>query len=53
MNLENLTTLDVDLWKTLNIWVDMIKADESILQDHCLHCGKCQEVCPKQVISRY
>ena len=35
--LENLTTLDVDLWKTLNIWVDMIKADESILQDHCFY----------------
>ena len=34
---ENLTTLDVDLWKTLNIWVDMIKVDESILQNHCFH----------------
>ena len=31
---ENLRTLDVDLWKTMNIWVDMIKADESILQNH-------------------
>ena len=27
---ENLATLDVDLWKTLNIWVDMVKADQSI-----------------------
>lgn len=34
---ENLTTLDVDLWKTLNIWVDMIKADGLILQNHCFY----------------
>lgn len=31
---ENLATLDTDLWKTLSIWADMIKADESILQNH-------------------
>ena len=31
---ENLATLDVDLWKTISIWADMIKADESILQNH-------------------
>ena len=31
---RNLTTLDVDLWKTLSIWTDMIRADESILQNH-------------------
>lgn len=34
---ENLTTLDVDLWKTLNIWVDMIKADGLFLQNHCFY----------------
>lgn len=34
---ENLATLDVDLWKTLNIWVDMVKADQSILQNHCFY----------------
>lgn len=39
---ENLTTLDVDLWKTLNIWTDLIKADEAILQNHyfCLVTNK-------------
>ncbi len=39
---ENLTTLDVDLWKTLNIWTNMIKADESILQNYhfCLVTNK-------------
>jgi hypothetical protein len=34
---QNLATLDVDLWKTLSIWADMIKADESILQNHCFY----------------
>ena len=34
---DNLTTLDVDLWKTLNIWVDMVKASESILLNHCFY----------------
>jgi hypothetical protein len=31
----NLTTLDIDLWKTLSNWVDMIKADTSILTNNC------------------
>ena len=34
---ENLATLDVDSWKTINIWVDMVKADQSILQNHCFY----------------
>ena len=34
---QNLTTLDVDLWKTLSTWADMIKATESILQNHCFY----------------
>ncbi len=33
--------------------IDISSKPVVILQDHCLHCGKCQEVCPKQVISRY
>lgn len=34
---ENLATLDADLWKTLDNWVEMIKADEAILQNHYFH----------------
>lgn len=30
----NLTTLDVDLWKTLNNWADLIKIDESVLKNY-------------------
>lgn len=39
---ENLSTLDSDLWKTLNTWAAMIKADESILSNHsfCLVTNK-------------
>lgn len=39
---ENLTTLDIDLWKTLSNWVDMIKSNKSILENHsfCLVTNK-------------
>lgn len=36
-NAINLTTLDVDLWKNLSLWADMIKADESILRHHSFY----------------
>ena len=38
----NLTTLDVDLWKSLNNWSDLIKKDNSILDNHyfCLVTNK-------------
>lgn len=38
----NLTTLDSDLWKTLNTWTAMIKADDSMLTNHsfCLVTNK-------------
>ena len=34
---ENLTTLDIDLWKTLSNWVDMIKSKQSILENHIFY----------------
>ena len=39
---ENLTTLDIDLWKTLSNWVDMIKSKQSILESYsfCLVTNK-------------
>lgn len=39
---ENLTTLDVDLWKTLSNWVHMIKVDDSLLKNYhfCLVTNK-------------
>ena len=39
---ENLTTLDIDLWKTLSNWVDMIKSKQSILENYsfCLVTNK-------------
>ncbi|KAA9040836.1 hypothetical protein FW778_01995 [Ginsengibacter hankyongi] len=41
-NPSNLTTLDSDLWKTLSRWADMIKAQQSILDNHafCLVTNK-------------
>lgn len=42
---ENLTTLDIDLWKTLSNWVDMIKSKQSILENYsfCLVTNKSNE----------
>lgn len=39
---SNLTSLDIDLWKTINNWVAMLKADETILTNHtfCLVTNK-------------
>lgn len=39
---SNLTTLDIDLWKTISNWADMIMADEKILVNHtfCLITNK-------------
>lgn len=39
---ENLTTLDIDLWKTVSNWVDMIKSNKSLLKNHsfCLVTNK-------------
>lgn len=39
---ENLTTLDIDLWKTLSNWADMIKSNKYILENHsfCLVTNK-------------
>jgi hypothetical protein len=31
---QNLTTLDVDLWKTLSNWIEFIKADKNFLKKH-------------------
>ena len=31
---ENLTTLDNDLWKTISNWIDMIKSNKSIIENH-------------------
>lgn len=38
-NPQNLTTLDSDLWKTLNNWIDFIKADKSnsVLDKHSFY----------------
>jgi hypothetical protein len=30
----NLTTLDIDLWKTLGNWVDLIKIDKAVLENY-------------------
>lgn len=42
---ENLTTLDNDLWKTISNWIDMIKSNKSILENHefCLVTNKSEE----------
>ena len=42
---ENLTTLDNDLWKTISNWIDMIKSNKSILENHefCLVTNKSAE----------
>lgn len=32
--------------------IDITKKTVVIQEDHCLHCGKCAEICPKQVIQR-
>lgn len=39
---SNLTTLDIDLWKTISNWAEMIKAEETILTNHtfCLVTNK-------------
>lgn len=39
---QNLATLDIDLWKTLSNWSEMIKTSESILSNHyfCLITNK-------------
>jgi len=39
---SNLTTLDIDLWKTISNWVAMVNADETILTNHtfCLITNK-------------
>ena len=31
---ENLSTLDIDLWKTLSNWCDIIKSNNSILENY-------------------
>lgn len=30
--------------------IDITKKPVEIDQNHCLHCGRCAEICPKQVI---
>lgn len=42
---ENLSTLDNDLWKTISNWIDMIKSNKSILENHefCLVTNKSEE----------
>ena len=50
---ENLATLDVDLWKTLNIWVDMIKANESISQNHYFYLVTNKVKCNNEFISSH
>lgn len=42
---ENLTSLDNDLWKTISNWIDMIKSNKSILDNHefCLVTNKSEE----------
>ena len=39
---ENLTTLDIDLWKTISNWCDMIKSNKFILENYefCLVTNK-------------
>lgn len=39
---NNLTTLDIDLWKTVSNWAEMIKAEKTILTNHtfCLVTNK-------------
>lgn len=39
---SNLTSLDIDLWKTISNWVEMVNADETILTNHtfCLVTNK-------------
>ena len=42
---KNLTSLDNDLWKTISNWIDMIKSNKSILDNHefCLVTNKSEE----------
>lgn len=32
--------------------IDISSCSMKIQQEHCLHCGKCQEICPVQAIER-
>lgn len=32
--------------------IDISKKPVEIIQNHCLHCGRCAEICPKQTIKK-